>query len=97
MDIRPPAYRQHHPPLDSFRAGIVFHLLTVALCRLHRASYTVVITHRCARRSIKGAFQGVTPSFHPSEYQLSFPLYYSFGNAPLLASHSLAPVNVVTE
>lgn len=55
-------------------------LLRTTLCRLQRASYICVI-HRTARRRIIAAFQGVTPSFHPSlmrklyllkRYQLSF-------------------------
>jgi hypothetical protein len=45
-------------------------LLRTTLCRLQRASYKCAI-QRIARRSIIAAFQGVTPSFHLSEYQFS--------------------------
>ena len=42
---------------------------TVTLCRLHRAFDLVAIAHNYANRSIRLAFQDVTPSFHPLGYQ----------------------------
>lgn len=37
--------------------------VTVSVCRLHRASDRALFTQVSASRSIKVAFQGVTPSF----------------------------------
>ena len=59
MDIRPPAYRQHHPPLDSFRvAGGYPAILTDTLCRLQRALYGSISANLPAHRSIKAGVSG---------------------------------------
>ena len=55
----------HRPPLDSFRQ---LDLITASLCRLYRASHRVWPLHA----GVSGeAFQGVTPSFHLSNYQFT--------------------------
>ena len=73
MDIRPPAYRQHRPPLDSFRVWSGNQSL-----RLLSADFTELynlLEKTVARLPLFGVsgwtLRGVTPSFHPSEYQFS--------------------------
>lgn len=65
---RPPTYRIHRSPLNSFRIHIS--RFTVSLSRLHRASDKIGFPIMPVGVSGK-AFQGVTPSFHLSDYQFS--------------------------
>ncbi|HEZ7987437.1 MAG TPA: hypothetical protein RWO09_10990 [Ruminococcus sp.] len=68
ISYRPPTYGIHHSPLNSFR--IRFRRFTVSLSRLHRASDK--ISFPIMPVGVSGeAFQGVTPSFHLSDYQFS--------------------------
>lgn len=74
MGIRTPAYRQHHPPLDSFRISL--RLLSADFTELP----TIYVSVYIAGRSIRAAFQGVTPSFRLSDNQFadcdsSLPFY----------------------
>ena len=67
MRPRHPAYRQHHPPLDRFRAE-------KSRLRLLSADFTELLTGKQLHISPPigvsvWAFQGVTPSFHPSDCQ----------------------------
>ena len=65
--FRPPAYKIHRPPLDSFR---LLHNL-----RYPSADFTWLRTFRLSMLTHAGvsgrAFQGVTLSFHSSIYQFS--------------------------
>ena len=71
MRPRHPAYRQHHPPLDRFRAEKSrLRLLSADFTELYNLLERAV-AKLSAIRSIRRAFQDVTPSFHPSEYQFS--------------------------
>jgi hypothetical protein len=67
MRLRHPAYGQRHPPLDRFRAE-------KSRLRLLSADFTELLTEKQLHVSPPvgvsvWAFQGVTPSFHPSDCQ----------------------------
>ena len=65
---RPPAYRQHHPPLDSFPQHNLFGLLSADFNELQTFE---ILPFQTPVVVSGGAFQGVTPSFHSSDYQFS--------------------------
>ena len=65
---RPPAYRQHRPPLGSFPQHNLFGLLSADFNELQTLE---ILPFQTPVVVLGGAFQGVTPSFHSSDYQFS--------------------------
>ena len=63
---RPPAYRQHRPPLDSFPQHDLFGLLSADFNELQTFE---ILPFQTPVVVSGGAFQGVTPSFHSLDYQ----------------------------